>query len=377
MPDKASIKDDSPHQEGLMSGVSMQINEVSKRYGPLTVVDQVSLQIGAGEFVALLGPSGSGKSTLLMSVAGFTTPDSGTIRINGKDVTRVPPRLRNIGMVFQKYALFPHMTVAQNIGFPLVQRGIAAPEIAQRIADAMRLVGLYGLTDRPAPNLSGGQQQRVALARALVFQPPVLLMDEPLGALDKKMREHMQVEIKEIQRATGTTVLFVTHDQTEALSMADRLVVLNHGRVEQVGTPEELYNSPANPFVADFIGEANILFGAIVDGDPQRCRVDLGGGVVVEGSSATGTAFAAGAPVEVILRPTNIHLNSVSADASLVGDVVSSAYFGEFFNVRVAVGKHMLTAKERAHLTRGPGEKVAVSWNSLDAMVFPRRQKIH
>jgi putative spermidine/putrescine transport system ATP-binding protein len=355
----------------------MQIDEVSKRYGPLTVVDRVSLQIGAGEFVALLGPSGSGKSTLLMSVAGFTTPDNGVIQINGKDVTRVPPRLRNIGMVFQKYALFPHMTVAQNIAFPLVQRGIARTEIAERIAEAMRLVGLYGLIDRPAPNLSGGQQQRVALARALVFRPPVLLMDEPLGALDKKMREHMQVEIKEIQRVTGTTVLFVTHDQSEALSMADRLVVLNHGRVEQVGTPEELYNSPANPFVAEFIGEANILSGVIVDGGARHCRVDVGGGVVVEGSSASGMAFAAGLAVDVVLRPTNVLLRAVSADASLVGDVVSSAYFGEFFNVRVAVGKHMLTAKERAHLTRSPGEKVAVSWNSADAMVFPRRRETH
>ncbi len=361
-----------------MPGVSIEVAEISKRYGLLTVVDRVSLNVAAGEFVALLGPSGSGKSTLLMSIAGFTKPDAGAIRIDGKDITHVPPRLRNIGMVFQKYALFPHMTVAQNIAFSLVQRGVARDQIAQQIGEAMRLVGLHGMADRPAPKLSGGQQQRVALARALVFRPPVLLMDEPLGALDKKMRERLQVEIKDIQRVTGTTVLFVTHDQTEALSMADRLVVLNHGRIEQVGTPEELYNAPVNPFVADFIGEANMLLGRIVEGGVERCRVALGDGIVVEGFSATCTALGVGATVEVILRPTNIHLDNVSGGVPLVGDVVSSAYFGESVNVRVTLGgKLTLTVKERANRKRSPGEKVTVSWNQSDAMIFVRRKETH
>jgi ABC-type Fe3+/spermidine/putrescine transport system ATPase subunit len=242
----------------------VEISQLKRSFGPLTVVDDVSIDVGPGEFLALLGPSGSGKTTILMTIAGFSEPDSGSVRIGGRDVTRLPLHARNIGMVFQKYALFPHMTVAQNIAFPLLQRGMAREQIRRAIAEVIGLVGLAGLEDRSSVDLSGGQQQRVALARALVYRPPVLLMDEPLGALDKKLREHLQVEIKDIQRIIGTTVIFVTHDQNEALAMADRLAVLNHGRIEQIGTPEDLYERPANSFVADFIGEANVLTGVAV-----------------------------------------------------------------------------------------------------------------
>jgi ABC-type Fe3+/spermidine/putrescine transport system ATPase subunit len=251
------------------AGVRVEVGGLLRRFGSVAAVDDVSFDIDPGEFLALLGPSGSGKTTIMMTVAGFLRPDRGSIRIGGNDVTRLPPWQRNIGMVFQNYALFPHMTVAQNIAFPLQQRGVERHRMQEEISRVIELVGLAELGHRLPVDLSGGQQQRVALARALVYRPPLLLMDEPLAALDKKLRERLQVEIKEIQRVTGTTVLFVTHDQTEALSMADRLAVLNRGRIEQIGTPEDLYERPANAFVADFIGETNILVGNAVSNLPR------------------------------------------------------------------------------------------------------------
>jgi ABC-type Fe3+/spermidine/putrescine transport system ATPase subunit len=353
-----------------MPGVSVQIDGLSKRYGMAPVIEEISLTVSPGEFVALLGPSGSGKSTILMCVAGFATPSNGTIRIGGDDVTNLAPRLRNVGMVFQKYALFPHMTVEQNIAFPLLQRGMPRAEIGSRIASVTKLVGLRGFEQRPVPNLSGGQQQRVALARALVFQPPVLLMDEPLGALDKKMREHLQVEIKDIQRITGTTVLFVTHDQSEALGMADRLVVLNHGHIEQVGTPEELYTTPANAFVADFIGEANILKGTLAGLQGDRCTVRLANGDTIEGTPIGAFRDETGAPVDLVVRPGGIRLDGVT-QAGLPAQVLSTSYFGESVSVRVRLASgEVLTVKEPASSRRAAGENLSVSWPHQNARVF-------
>ena len=355
-----------------MRGAAIAIDAVSKEYGGHHVVRGVSLDVAAGEFVALLGPSGSGKTTILMSVAGFVRPTAGAIRIDGRDVTDLPPRLRNIGMVFQRYALFPHMTVGQNIAFPLVQRGLGRAEVAGRVADMAALVGLGGFEARSVTNLSGGQQQRVALARALVFRPPVLLMDEPLGALDKKLRERLQVEIKDIQHATGTTVLFVTHDQAEALSMADKLVVLNHGLVEQVGTPAELYDAPASVFVADFIGEANILRGALVDVGAERCRLRLSDGSEVGGLPVGALGGDGhGRPVELVVRPSSVRLAASPADG-LAAQVLSTTYLGDSMSVRLRLGSgEVVTAKEPPAVARAaPGEILHVSWPVASARVF-------
>ena len=227
--------------------------------GKVVAVDQVTLDIAAGEFFSLLGPSGCGKTTSLRMIAGFEMPDSGRVHVGGQDITDVPVHRRDMGMVFQSYALFPHRTVAENVAFGLRMRDVPKPEIARRVAAALAQVALTGLEDRKPGQLSGGQQQRVALARALVVEPRVLLCDEPLGALDRKLRQQMQFELKELQRRLGVTLVFVTHDQEEALAMSDRIAVMNAGRVEQVGAPTEIYERPRTRFVADFIGEINIL----------------------------------------------------------------------------------------------------------------------
>ncbi|MGR9145807.1 ABC transporter ATP-binding protein (plasmid) [Rhizobium leguminosarum] len=358
-----------------MSGVSIEIQELSKSYGAIKVVDRVSLEVGPGEFVALLGPSGSGKTTLLMSIAGFVNPDSGRILIDGSDVTTAEPRLRNIGMVFQNYALFPHMTVHQNIAFPLVQRGVGKQEIARRIGKITELTGLAGMEERPIPNLSGGQQQRVALARALVYEPRVLLMDEPLGALDKKLREHLQEEIKRIQQVTGTTVVFVTHDQSEALGMADRLVVFNKGRIEQLGTPAELYDAPATAFVADFIGEANILRGMAVQVTRDECSIRLSNGHVVEGCAVGADKPAVGNAVELVVRPSRVETSPSSA-SGLQGRIISRSYLGDAVNLRVEIdGVQSLAVREPPSSTWVPGQTISLNWKSRDARIFKANER--
>ena len=242
---------------------AIELRGLTKRYGEEAVVDRINASIAPGEFFSLLGPSGSGKTTTLMMVAGFVHPDEGEILLDGNDIAAVPPQKRGFGMVFQNYAIFPHLNVFENIAFPLRARRWPKSEIQQRVASALDLVRLSRFADRYARQLSGGQQQRVALARAIVFHPPVVLMDEPLGALDKNLRYEMQVEIKEIQQRLGMTVLYVTHDQEEAMSMSDRIAILNHGRIDQVGSPGEVYERPANPFVGRFLGEANLIAGDV------------------------------------------------------------------------------------------------------------------
>ncbi|WP_337659782.1 ABC transporter ATP-binding protein [Anderseniella sp. Alg231-50] len=241
------------------TALPIHISSLTKKYGDLYALDSVDLEIKSGEFLTLLGPSGSGKTTLLMAIAGFNRPDSGSIRFGDQEVILTPPHKRNVGMVFQSYALFPHMSVAGNIGFPLKLRGVSASEIEERVTEALETVQLSGLGERGIDQLSGGQRQRVALARAFVFGPRILLMDEPLSALDKKLRERMQIELKILHRKLGVTTVYVTHDQREALTMSDRIAVINHGRLAQVDTPEVIYNHPANAFVADFIGESTML----------------------------------------------------------------------------------------------------------------------
>jgi spermidine/putrescine ABC transporter ATP-binding subunit len=251
-------------------GQSVAVERLSKRFGPIVALDDVSIEVRPGEFLALLGPSGSGKSTMLMSIAGFEQPDSGRIVIGGKPITHLPAHRREIGMVFQRYALFPHLNVAENVAYSLRRRGTSTDEITRRVREALTQVRLDGYGARAVDQLSGGQQQRVAMARALVFRPKVLLMDEPLSALDKKLRQQMQLELKLLHRDVGATVILVTHDQEEALSMADRVALLEAGRLRQIGTPEELYHRPADAFVADFIGQTNFL--PVID-VPARPRV--------------------------------------------------------------------------------------------------------
>ena len=248
----------SPSAQG-QRGATIEFQKVSKSYGTLTALHEFSLVVREGEFLTILGASGSGKSTVLNALAGFAPATSGDILIAGKSVTSQPPEKRNLGMVFQNYSLFPHMTVVQNIGFPLRMRGLAKGDIAAKVKRALEIVRLEQYGQRMPKELSGGQQQRVAFARAIVFEPPVLLMDEPLGALDLKLREALQFEIKEIQHQLGCTVVYVTHDQREALAMSDRIVVLRAGRIEQVGNPMEMYDRPRNRFVAQFIGQNNLL----------------------------------------------------------------------------------------------------------------------
>jgi len=259
-----------------MSRVLVEVRHVSKRYGAVSAVDDVSLDIYEGEFLTLLGPSGSGKTTALMLIAGFEELTAGEILIRGRSIAALPPEKRDIGMVFQNYALFPHLRVFDNVAFPLRMRGAARSEIAQRVRESLRAVRLEGFEQRLPRQLSGGQQQRVALARALVYRPSILLMDEPLAALDKKLREQMQVELKAIQRELGVSTLYVTHDQKEALALSDRIAVMKAGRLVQVGAPIDLYDRPADRFTAEFVGEANLIEGLVTAVGDRLVHVRVG-----------------------------------------------------------------------------------------------------
>ncbi len=306
-------------------GAAVSISKLRKAYGSVVAVNDVSLDLKPGEFVALLGPSGSGKSTILMSIAGFETPTSGEILLDGRPITDLPPHRRNIGVVFQRYALFPHMTVADNVAYPLRRRGVQREEIRSEVVRALDMVGLAGLGARYPAQLSGGQQQRVALARSLVFRPPVLLMDEPLGALDRKLRQQMQIEIKMLHRDLGTTIVFVTHDQEEALSMADQVAVLSDGRLRQLGTPSELYKEPADAFVANFIGETNFLPGYVVEKGGTTVTVKLKDFDHTVTVSRTACRATDG---NVLLGVRPEHLRIAEAGEGIAAQVLQLAYGG-------------------------------------------------
>ncbi len=305
----------------------------------MLAVDGVTLDIAAGEFFSLLGPSGCGKTTSLRMIAGFERPDSGRVHVAGQDITDVAVHKRDMGMVFQSYALFPHRTVAENVAFGLRMREVPKPDIERRVKAALAQVALTGLEDRKPGQLSGGQQQRVALARALVVEPPVLLCDEPLGALDRKLRQQMQFELKELQKRLGVTLVFVTHDQEEALAMSDRIAVMNHGKVEQVGAPTEIYERPRTRFVADFIGEINIL---------------------EEGGRARA------------LRPEKIRLVTDGARAS--GTVETANFLGgsTLLRVSTADGRSLLVRETHAgeRASRNPGDAIGLAWNDADAVTL-------
>jgi putative spermidine/putrescine transport system ATP-binding protein/spermidine/putrescine transport system ATP-binding protein len=292
--------------------VAVRLDGVTKRFGEITALHEASLQVRRGELMTLLGPSGCGKTTLLNLVAGFFAPDSGEIAIDGARVTDLPTWRREIGMTFQNYALFPHMTVASNVGYGLRARRLAKPEIARRVAAVLELVKLSGLEDRKPRQLSGGQQQRVALARALVVRPKVLLLDEPFSALDRNLRASMQVELRDIQRKLGVTTIFVTHDQSEALSLSDRIAVISQGRIRQIGAPDDIYRRPVDRFVASFVGDVNVLRGRLERVDGATASVALGP-LRVEVPSRTLDGVPAGAAVDLFVRPEDL---SVAADGT-------------------------------------------------------------
>src|SRR5580704_6286233 len=294
---------------------------VSKNFGEVKALDHVSLKIGRGEFMTLLGPSGCGKTTLLKLAAGFLAPDGGTVAIDGKCVNDVPTYKREIGMMFQNYALFPHMSVAENIGYGLKTRHVPRHDIRRRVADALALVKLTGMEDRKPRQLSGGQQQRVALARALVINPTVLLLDEPFSALDKNLRGSMQVELREIQRKLKVTTIFVTHDQSEALSLSDRLAVMSEGRIRQLGTPEEIYRRPCERFVASFVGDANVLRGRLERVDGALAIVALGAARIKVPSGPL-QGIAASAPVDLFVRPEQLRLTAAGETCASNGSIV-------------------------------------------------------
>src|SRR5271170_8008349 len=306
---------DAPGTGG--AGGAIELRGLTKRYGEETVVNAIAASIAPGEFFSLLGPSGSGKTTTLMMVAGFVRPDGGTVLLDGEDIAAVPPQKRGFGMVFQNYAIFPHLNVFENIAFPLRARHWAKDAIGERVTWALELVRLGRFADRDARQLSGGQQQRVALARAIVFHPSVVLMDEPLGALDRNLRFEMQVEIKEIQQRLGMTVLYVTHDQEEAMSMSDRIAIMNHGRIDQVGPPGEVYEHPANPFVGRFLGEANLIEGTVMaeGGEIARLRLPSGLELRAPRDNSCGTGLGM-----LFIRPERVEIvpgTSASADPSV------------------------------------------------------------
>jgi putative spermidine/putrescine transport system ATP-binding protein len=358
------------------TGTAMKLEGISKLYGSVRALDNVSFELRKGEFLTMLGPSGSGKTTSLRAIAGFIQPTSGRLSIDGRDMTAVPPQKRNIGMMFQDYALFPHMTVLENVGYPLETRGIKGPERAKRSMEMLEIVGLSHCAKRYPKEMSGGQQQRVALARALVFKPDIVLLDEPMAALDKKLRGQMQIEIMHITRQVGATVVSVTHDQEEALVMSDRIAIFKDGRLEQIGTPHELYLQPRSEFVADFIGEANLLRGNVRS---------TGEGVCVEGNGwmaglpKSDPRYAALTKVQkacVVLRPERICL----APAGLVspnageGVIEDKIYLGVEYRLVVRMNdgsKVNLRSRDVATVAAmKAGDRICMAWTVDDIVVI-------
>jgi putative spermidine/putrescine transport system ATP-binding protein len=349
------------------------LRDLRKLYGSLAAVDGVSLTVPRGQFLTLLGPSGSGKTTILMIIAGFVEPTAGEVWLDDRDITALPPEKRNFGMVFQGYALFPHLSVFDNVAFPLKVRGAARAEIAERVREALDLVQLGPLAARLPRQLSGGQQQRVALARALVFTPHILLLDEPLSALDKKLRAELQWELRRIHQRVGTTFIYVTHDQEEALSMSDQIAIIRDGRIVQAGAPRALYEQPATRFVADFLGKSNFIRGQVAGGDGAAFAYAAGGGRYRQATAAP--APRAGAAVLVALRPEKVEIAAArEPDGAnrVSGEIASWNYHGTNFHflVRTAeLGELMVTTPAwRCEVEPEVGRRVELGWSD-DASV--------
>jgi putative spermidine/putrescine transport system ATP-binding protein len=353
-----------------MADPFLSIQHIRKSYGPTTVVQDFNLDVGTGEFVSFLGPSGCGKTTVLRMVAGFEEPSSGKIVVGGKDVTRLKPNQRNVGMVFQAYALFPNLTVAQNVAFGLKVAGVAKAEADARVAEMLEIIKLPQFGDRYPYQLSGGQQQRVALARALAPKPKLLLLDEPLSALDAKVRVSLRDEIRSIQKKLGITTVFVTHDQEEALSISDRIVVMYGGKAEQVGTPFEIYNRPATKFVANFVGTLNVLEGKV--SDPSTGKVRVNEGEVALLGKLNGSK--AGDTLSIALRPEAISLGARPGnDATLNGEITDVHFLGSVIRVRVGVGGSVVSLDTFNSPSAPPpriGERADISFAAKDVLVL-------
>jgi putative spermidine/putrescine transport system ATP-binding protein len=354
-----------PKEDHGPEAIALSLRGVTQRYGSVSAVDNVSLDVRKGEFFALVGPSGSGKTTLLMLIAGFETPQSGQVEVNGTDVGSVPPQDRNIGVVFQNYALFPHMTVEDNVGFPLRMRRIPKQERQERIRAALDLVRLSNKARMYPAQLSGGQQQRVALARALVFGPPILLLDEPLGALDRALREEMQIELKRIQQQLQITVITVTHDQVEAMSLADRIAVMKDGCLQQIDSPQRMYASPSTHFIARFVGESCFVHGTVSD---DATHVTVGGATVPINPTNN---VSGGDRVELALRPEVIRV--AATGEGVPGSVVGATYFGPLWRLAIALGddQQVVAAIPGVAQPFAVGDIVRLSWSPDDAVVLP------
>jgi len=356
----------------MEAAFEVELQNVTKRFGEVTAVDEVSLSVLKGEFLTLLGPSGCGKTTLLRMIAGFEVPDSGRVVLGGRDVTDVSPNERNVTTVFQHYALFPHMTVSGNVAFGLERRRFARDEIIQRVAAALEMVRLAGMETRQPSELSGGQQQRVALARALVLEPRVLLLDEPLAALDLKLRKQMQLELKSLQRRLGISFVYVTHDQEEALTMSDRIVVMNAGRIEQTGRAEEIYEHPLTEFVAGFIGVSNIIEGAIESVIDGYSTVRIGNASIKVASAE----LQKSARVRLLIRPEKISIAIEVPEQGLAGEIESAVYLGESTQLRVSLGDgQALTVLEQNRAAFQStesriGQRVFLQWEPDSAVIL-------
>lgn len=351
---------------------------VAKRYGDERVVDRVSLEIQPAEFFSLLGPSGSGKTTTLMMIAGFAGVDEGRILVDGADIASEPPQKRGFGMVFQNYAIFPHLNVFENVAFPLRARRLPSEEVKRRVTEALALVRLERFGERFARQLSGGQQQRVAIARAVVFQPKVVLMDEPLGALDKNLRYEMQVEIKDIQRRLGMTVVYVTHDQEEAMNMSDRIGIMNRGRVEQVGAPTEIYERPTSTFIGRFLGEANLLEGELREIAGQDATIILAGQAAFR--AIVPKPIAPGTRVSLFVRPERVRLLAADGGADIsdaqmnatTGRIRRRSFLGNVnrYVVEVAGAEMTVDVQNAGARSFEPGEPVTLSWAVRDSLIL-------
>lgn len=346
----------------------LDLQGLSKFYGDAVALDDINLHIQRGEFLTFLGPSGSGKTTTLNLIAGFTEPSTGSMRLNGTPIDKLPAHERNLGVVFQHYALFPHMTVADNVEYPLKQRKVAKEERKRQVAEALEMVRLSQYADRFPKQLSGGQQQRVALARAVVYRPPILLMDEPLGALDKKLREWLQLELRRIHRELGSTFIYVTHDQEEALVLSDRIAVFNEGRIEQIGTSHELYYEPRTLFVGKFIGESSVFKGTHHNG-------------LVSGAGVTfaGAGDIANGPAAVLVRPEKLEVSAVDgatltpeASNRLTGAIDDIVFLGSAvkYNVTTDVGEAVVRVPVERAVQASIGDKVMLGWKTEDAVLL-------
>jgi ABC-type Fe3+/spermidine/putrescine transport system ATPase subunit len=348
-----------------MNPGAVALEGISKSFAGVKVVDDLSITVAPGEFFTILGPSGSGKSTSLSMIAGFETPDSGRVLLGGQVMTHAPPRDRGLGMVFQNYAIFPHLNVFENVAFPLRTRRVAGAEMRTRVAEALATVRLTGFEKRDARQLSGGQQQRVALARAIVARPGIVLMDEPLGALDKNLRYHMQTEISDIQRRLGMTVIFVTHDQEEAMNLSDRIAIMDAGRVVQAGAPRDVYEHPVSAFVAKFLGESNLLPGEAA-----------GSGLRRPDGTALQAANCAHGPALLFVRPEKLTLQAAPAAErnSLTGRVVRSAFLGNLIRTELDVGGQILVIDATNGAGAVPlaaGDTATASWAAADSRLLP------